>query len=252
MGWRMRGAAARTACAALAAALLCVVPARAQPADTAPRIAAPVDWAAVRGQLSARTDNRLRQAPMTVRDLIPEGYGSARSLSLRPRIPVLIPLFAQAANGSGGRTLKPGERNFLPVTQSGADSAGRALAPRSPSAEQPGTMLFPEANSYAATIKLPQNATVTVSGSNVARPIGATDAAARVLSGRQTESIGRYRMTDVVTEQTETGYAISFTRFGVAYNIEIECAALFDARCTGPDFVREMAFSMGLLGDPPP
>jgi hypothetical protein len=240
------------ACAALAAACLCASDALTQPADTAPRVTAPVDWGSVRTQLAARTVSRLRQAPMSVRDLVPEGYGSARSLSLRPRIPVLIPLFVASEKGSDGRTLAPGQRNFLPMTLSGVDSAGRALAPRAPSAEQPATMLFPESNSYAATIKLPQNAAVTVSGSNVARPIDAADGAARVLSGRPGESIGRYQMTDVVSEQTEAGYAISFTRFGVAYNVEIECAALFDVRCTGPDFVREVAFSMGLIGDPPP
>jgi hypothetical protein len=189
---------------------------------------------------------------MAIRDLIPEGYGSARSLSLRPRIPVLIPLFAVAGNGNGSaRGLTPSQRNYLPVTQSGVDSGGRTLAQRTPAAEQPETMLFPEANNYAATIKLPKGATVTISGSSVARPIPASDGAARVLSGRQGEAIGRYRMTEVVTEQTEAGYSISFTRFGVAYNVEIECATLFDPRCTGPDFVRETAFSMGLLGEPP-
>jgi hypothetical protein len=249
----MRKAAARSACAALAAALLCAAPARPQPQDTAPRVTAPVDWAAVKSQLAARTDSRLRTSSRAISDLIPEGYASARSLSLRPRIPVLVPLFAQVVNGSGGgRALAPEERNFLPITQTGMDSAGRTLAPRAPSATQPETMLFPEANSYAATIKLPQGATVTVSGSNVARPIEGNDPAARALSGRPGDAVGRYQMSDVVTEQTETGFAISFTRFGVAYNVEVECVVLKDIRCTDPDFVRELAFSMGLLGDPPP
>jgi hypothetical protein len=249
----MRGAAARWACAVLAAAALCAPGVLAQPADTAPRVTSPVDWAAVRSQLAARTDSRLRQVTTPLSQLVPEGFGSARTGNLRPKIPVLIPLFAQSANGNGagGRALAPSERNFLPVTQSGADSAGRALAPRAPSPVQPETMIFPETNTYAATIKLPQGATVTVSGSNVARPIEAGDGAARVLGGRTGESVGRYQMSDVVTEQTETGFAISFTRFGVAYNVEIECVILKDVRCTDPDFVRELSFSMGLLGDPP-
>jgi hypothetical protein len=249
----MHWAAARFACAALAAILACAfADVRAQPNASEPRVTAPVDWAAVRSQLVARTDTRLRQAPLAIRDLIPEGYGSARSLSLRPRVPVLIPLFAPVQNGTGGRTLRPEEQNYLPISQSGTDSGGRSLAPRAPSQQQPATMLFPETNTYSATIKLPQGATVTVSGSNVARPVAINDGAARVLSGRQGEAVGRYQMTDVLTEQTETGYAISFTRFGVAYNVEVECVVLKDVRCTDPDFVRQLAFSMGLVGEPPP
>lgn len=247
----MRWAAARIACAVAAALLLCAPLAQAQPSASEQRVTSPVDWAAVRAQLAARTDNRLRQAPVAIRDLIPEGYGSARSLSLKPRVPVLIPVFARAQNGSGGRTLRPEEQNFLPVVQSGGDAGGRTLGARTPSAQQPDTMLFPESNSYAATIKLPQGATVTVSGSNVARTVASSDGAARVLSGRQGEAIGRYQMSDVLTEQTETGFAINFTRFGVAYNVEIECVVLKDVRCTDPDFVRDLAFSMGLVGDPP-
>lgn len=246
-------AAAKLACAALCLALDGAMPATAQPADAAPRVTAPVDWAAVRAQMAARTMTRLRKAPVAIQDLVPPGYGGARSLSLRPRIPVLIPLFAAApdANGSG-RSLSPGERNVLPISQSGVDASGRSLAPNAPAAVQPKTMLFPESNTYSATINLPQGAIVTVSGSNVARPVALNDGAARVLSGRTGESIGRYQMTDVVMEQTETGYGISFTRFGVAYNIEIGCTILKDVRCTDPDFVRELAFSMGLLGEPPP
>jgi hypothetical protein len=225
----------------------------AQGAANDPRVTAPVDWAAVRAQLSARTTNRLTQAPMAIRDLVPPGYGSARSLSLRPRIPVLIPLFAVATNGDGGgRTLSPAQRNYLPVTQSGSDAAGRSLAPRPAASQQPETMLFPESNTYSATIKLSQGAVVTVIGSNVARPVDLSDGAARVLSGRPDETIGRYQMTNVVTEQTETGFALSFTRFGVAYNVEIGCVVLGDVRCSDSDFVRELAFSMGLLGEPPP
>lgn len=224
----------------------------AQSADTAPRVMAPVDWAAVRSQMAARTVTRLRKAPLNVQDLVPPGFGGARSLSLKPRIPVLIPLFATAPNGTGsGRSLSPAERNFLPISQSGVDTAGRSLAPNAPAAVQPKTMLFPETNTYSATINLPQGAIVTVSGSNVARPVAVDDGAARVLAGRPSESIGRYQMTDIVMEQTETGYGISFTRFGVAYNIEIGCTILKDVRCTDPDFVRDLAFSMGLLGEPP-
>jgi hypothetical protein len=245
-------AAAKMACAVMAAAIGCVWPALAQPAGPEPRVTAPVDWAAVRTQLAARTTGRLRQSNQKIIDLIPEGYASVRSGNLRPRIPILLPVFAQAGDSSGGRTLRPQERNFLPVTQGETETGGRSFAPQAPAAKQPDTMLFPESNTYAATIKLPQGATVTISGSNVARPIEMNDGAARVLSGRQGESIGLYRMTDVMVEQTETGHAISFTRFGVAYNIEIECTVLMDVRCTDPDFVRQLAFSMGLVGDPPP
>jgi hypothetical protein len=250
----MRAAAAAwLACAALSLWLLSAERSQAQPASSEPTVTAPVDWAAVRAQLVARTTTRLRQAPATVRDLVPPGYGAARSLSLRPRIPVLIPLFALAANGNGaGRTLGPAERNYLPVSQSGVDASGRALAPNAPAAAQPETMLFPESNTYAATIKLPQGAVVTISGSNVARALTLNDGAARALSGRAGESIGRYQMSDVLIEQTETGHGISFTRFGVAYNIEIGCVVLMDIRCTDPEFVRELAFSMSLVGEPPP
>jgi hypothetical protein len=222
-------------------------------------VTAPVDWAAVRDQMSGTAGRSgapptipLRKAPMAVRDLIPEGYGSARSLSLRPRIPVLVPLFAAATNGSGGRTLRPEERNYLPVVQAGEGPVGRGLRPLAPSPDQPDTMLFPESNTYAATIKLPQGATVTISGSNVARPVAVNDGAARALSGRRGETQAAFGMTDILTEQTETGFGISFTRFGVAYNVEIECVVLKDVRCTDPDFVRNLAFSMGLVGDPPP
>jgi hypothetical protein len=200
--------------------------------------------------LSARTDNRLRRSGRDLRSLIPPGYSAARSFNPRPRVPVLIPVFASTSE-SGGRALAPGERNYLPATQQTGNGSGGRSAPVAVTAQQPPALVFPETNAYAATIKLPQGATVTINGASVARQLAAGDSAARVLARSPGENIGRYQMSDVVTEQTETGYGISFTRFGVAYNIEIGCTHFTDARCQSEDFVRELAFSMGLVGDPP-
>jgi hypothetical protein len=244
-------AAANWACATLCLLVCGIAAAWAQPATPEDQqiVIAPVDWTAVRAQLAARTDNRLRKSGRDLRSLIPPGYSAARSFNARPRIPVLIPIF-QGSTESGGRSLSAEERNFLPVTQQNGNGSGGRSAPAA--AQQPQTLVFPETNAYAATIKLPQGATVTINGASVARQLLASDSAARVLARTPGENIGRYQMSDVVTEQTETGFGISFTRFGVAYNIEIGCTHFTDARCQSEDFVRELAFSMGLVGDPPP
>jgi hypothetical protein len=237
-------AAALQACAIFGSLQVAVPrPALAQPQTPAETVA-PVDWSAVRTQMKARSAFGLKQSPSSLRSLMPERFRQSIRATETSNIPVLVPLFA------GG-----GARSFQPITTppaSGAGSGARTLGPEAAAPTQPKTLVFPESDTYSATIELPQGATVSIIGSRRARLINTQDAAARSLIQTSGSRVGLYQMSDVVVEQTETGFGISFTRFGVAYNVEIGCVSpLTDPRCSDPTFVRELAYSMGLVGEPP-
>ena len=195
------------------------------------------DWDAVQTQLVARGAGGLRRNPVAMRQLIPDTFRASPQLNETPNVPVLVPLFAGASG-----------RSFAPVTMGDPATGARALSPA-----QPTTLVFPESDTYSATIQLGGGAVVTVSGSRVAQVLDRNDSAARSLMGEARGiAVRTYQMADVVVEQTETGHSISFSRFGVSYHLDIACASPFaDARCSDPDYVRELANSMGLVGDPP-
>jgi hypothetical protein len=214
-------------------------------AQAPPEAVAPVDWAAVNAQLVARTGIPLRQSPARLEDLVPDKFRSSGRSAPRPGVPILVPLFQ--GGGSAGRA-------FVPVTRPSANGDGsgaRVDAPVAAGQSQPKTLVFPEGDTYSATVQLEQGATVTILGTRRARILDGQDAAARTLVQRSGDTAALYQMTDMFVEQTETGHSISFTRFGVAYSVEISCRnVLVDPRCSDPAFVKDLAFSMGLVGEP--
>ncbi|MBI1238456.1 MAG: hypothetical protein GC199_03855 [Alphaproteobacteria bacterium] len=79
-----------------------------------------------------------------------------------------------------------------------------------------------------------------------------TRLAATAPKGPLAEQLAR-RMKDMrargyLIERTETGFDLSFSRFGAAYSMTIECAELIrDERCRREDYLRELYEGMGVV-----
>jgi len=107
-----------------------------------------------------------------------------------------------------------------------------------------GAVVMASANSY--TINLPQPAkpglSVVISGDSV---FVAPPAGARLRLATRQVQIGN-RPEDVVITQTETGQMASFTRYNVAYTVEIDCDtdASAAAWCNTDAFIRAVSGSL--------
>ena len=188
-----------------------------------------VDWAAVEAQLGAKGGTGLRQSAATLEQLYGAGSG-ARSLGgTRPAMPVLLPQFAPAS---------PGARSLIPR------SLGGGMEP-----PQPEITLFPRRLAYLATITL-DGASVTVTGS--AAPELSPDTPELTPDSGTARSLPLLGISDLNFAETEVGLAASFTRFGVQYEVAIECAEdQADNRCRDNDYLKQMIYSMALVGGIP-
>jgi hypothetical protein len=111
--------------------------------------------------------------------------------------------------------------------------------------------VFPREHSYSASMRLGE-ITIEVHGDRRAMVLGQNDPMLRVI---QSKNVARLAGADVpyALDRTEGGYDLTFSRFGAAYLIAIECFnPETDQRCTKPDHIRALAEKMGLFGKDAP
>ena len=104
---------------------------------------------------------------------------------------------------------------------------------------EPLTMIFPRGDFYTLSIT-GEGVLVEVFCTRLAHAEPNTALSARRIRGNGPEG---YR-----TEQTEYGREVSFTRYGIAYSITIECDdPEGDARCASPQYGRGLMESLQIL-----
>lgn len=111
--------------------------------------------------------------------------------------------------------------------------------------------LFPQAHSYAASMRMGE-ITIEVHGERRAIELKQGDPMMRLM---QTKNVARLAGADVpfALDRTEGGYDLTFSRFGAAYLVSIECFNPdTDQRCTKPVFVKQLGERMGLVGKDAP
>lgn len=107
--------------------------------------------------------------------------------------------------------------------------------------------LFPRPHSYAASMRMGE-ITIEVHGDRRALVLDKNDPMLRVV---QSKNVARLAGADVpfALDRTEGGYDLTFSRFGAAYLVSIECFnPETDQRCTKPGFVKQLGERMGLVG----
>jgi hypothetical protein len=107
--------------------------------------------------------------------------------------------------------------------------------------------LFPRPHSYAASMRMGE-ITIEVHGDRRALVLDKNDPMLRVV---QSKNVARLAGADVpfALDRTEGGYDLTFSRFGAAYLVSIECFnPETDQRCTKPNFVKLLGERMGLVG----
>lgn len=107
--------------------------------------------------------------------------------------------------------------------------------------------LFPRPHSYAASMRMGE-ITIEVHGDRRALVLDKNDPMLRVV---QSKNVARLAGADVpfALDRTEGGYDLTFSRFGAAYLVSIECFnPETDQRCTKPTFVKLLGERMGLVG----
>lgn len=111
--------------------------------------------------------------------------------------------------------------------------------------------LFPKPHSYAASMRMPQ-VTIEVHGDRRALVLEKSDPLMRII---QSKNVARLAGADVpfALDRTEGGYDLTFSRFGAAYLVSIECFnPETDKRCTEPAFIKQLGERMGLVGKDSP
>ncbi len=103
-----------------------------------------------------------------------------------------------------------------------------------------------EPNSYSATSDIGR-ANVTIYGTHVFRKRAADDPIARAAAAAPRETLSNGVRVRVST--AEAGINLTFTRWGAAYLISIECGnGDGDARCSKADFIKSLAEKMAITG----
>ena len=111
--------------------------------------------------------------------------------------------------------------------------------------------VFPRPDSYAASMRMGDIA-VEVHGERRAAVLAKDDPLLRLAQG-QFKSMIAGREVAIAIDKTEGGFDITFSRFGAAYLIAIECRqAETDDRCIKPDFIKKLAERMALAGPDSP
>jgi hypothetical protein len=106
--------------------------------------------------------------------------------------------------------------------------------------------LFIEPNSYSASADI-DTANVTIYGTHVFRKRAPNDPVARAAAAAPREALSNGLPVRITT--AESGINLTFTRWGAAYLISIECESSDeDARCAQPDFIKSLALRMAIAG----
>jgi hypothetical protein len=110
--------------------------------------------------------------------------------------------------------------------------------------------VFPQADAYAASMRM-GDITVEVHGDRRALALKADNPVMRFIKSRP---IARLANGDVpfTLDKTEGGFDLTFSRFGAAYLVSIECRNPEEERCTKTEFIRALAENMGLFGKDSP
>ncbi len=121
------------------------------------------------------------------------------------------------------------------------------LLPLEPTLLTTSAHVFPRPDSYAASVPLGE-ITVEVHGERRATVLPKGDPLMAFAQGKLRNMVAG-REVPVSIDKTEGGFDITFSRFGAAYLVSIECRnPETDERCTKPDFVRTLAERMALAG----
>ena len=110
--------------------------------------------------------------------------------------------------------------------------------------------VFPQQHSYAASMRM-GDITVEVHGERRAVILQADDPMMRSIKSKSTALIAGANVSFSL-DKSEGGFDLTFSRFGAAYLVTIECRNPEEERCVKPDFVRALAESMGLFGKDSP
>lgn len=106
--------------------------------------------------------------------------------------------------------------------------------------------VFFEPNSYSASGDIGR-ANVTIYGTHVFRKRAPDDPIARAAAAAPRETLPNGVQVRVTT--AEAGINLTFTRWGAAYLISIECEDINrDARCSDPDYIKSLAENMATIG----
>jgi hypothetical protein len=111
--------------------------------------------------------------------------------------------------------------------------------------------VFPQADSYSASMRMAE-VTVEVHGERRAIVLKENDPMMRIV---QSKTVGRLAGADVAfaLDKTEGGFDLTFSRFGAAYLVSIECFnPETDERCLKPDYIRALGEKMSLFGKDAP
>ncbi|MFM9864856.1 MAG: hypothetical protein ACKVRO_14740 [Micropepsaceae bacterium] len=125
------------------------------------------------------------------------------------------------------------------------------LLPLEPTMLAAAINVFPRPDSYAASMRL-GDVTIEVHGDRRAAVFAKDDPIMRLAQGKLRSMVAGSQVP-VVIDKTEGGFDITFSRFGAAYLIAIECRQPeTDERCTKPAFVQKLAERMALAGPDSP
>lgn len=126
------------------------------------------------------------------------------------------------------------------------------LLPFEPTLAAAASHVFPRPNSYAASMRL-GDITVEVHGERRALELDAKDPLVRLMQAKQQMGMLAGKEVPFSLEKTEGGFDLTFSRFGAAYLVSIECAKPeTDEQCVKDDFIRKLGERMGLYGEDSP
>lgn len=126
------------------------------------------------------------------------------------------------------------------------------LLPFEPTLAAAATHVFPRPDSYSASMRIGDIA-VEVHGERRAFVLGEKDPMARLMALKQRTGLLAGKEVPFSLEKTEGGFDLTFSRFGGAYLVSIECAKPeADERCVKEDFIRTLGQRMGLFGEENP
>jgi hypothetical protein len=110
--------------------------------------------------------------------------------------------------------------------------------------------VFPQGDSYSASMRM-GDITVEIHGDRRALVLQDGHPLLRLIKARHTARIAGGDVS-VALDKSEGGFDLTFSRFGAAYLVAIECKNPEEERCVKPDFIRALAESMGLFGKDSP
>lgn len=204
---------------------------------SAPKDAAPVDWARLRAQIEetrARDSKFVGQtapAPSERAAGVPQRPGGIRRIDLQK-----LKTPAQAAPSQASVVARARETK-LPILVPAAAEVLEALK------------VYPLENAYAANAVLKDGTEIHIMGTRL-RVVGGDPAIAKARFASRQRLIRR--LPDIaapyVVSRHEEGVDLSFSLFNVAYLVTVRCAdPETDPRCTGENYVGALVRDLGIL-----